>query len=112
MHNFILKDTLWPKETPFSFCKNNIPKSDVKSQEECQSNCQGRADCVGIVYSHKKGIRKWCYMCLDDVLVYGGNGYGFYRRLGNMSFARKLSIGIYEYKESFKYQPRSISVSV
>ena len=35
-------------------------------------------------------------MCLDDVLVYGGNGYGFYRRLGNMSFARKLSIGIYE----------------
>ena len=92
-----LTDGVWIEETEKRYCPNHIlpmNNGDVANQIECQEACYQRVDCVGISYSHKTGSTGWCYRCLDDVLEYADNGFGFYRKPGNYDLKYELLISI------------------
>ena len=73
----------WSETSEDKRCPNNEVSTEVSTQIECQNKCGAQSSCVGITYSHKNdGIRKWCYMCKDDILKDASNDFGFYRRPG------------------------------
>ena len=93
----IMTDDLWIEETEKRYCPNHITPmndGDVANQIECQLACNQRVDCIGISYSHKTGSTGWCYRCLNDVLEYADNGFGFYRKPGNYNLNYELLISI------------------
>ena len=66
-------------------CTNYTSTALVTTQQECQLNCVNDCECVGIVYSYEGGYADICYICEDDNLLATGNGFGFYRRPGNVN---------------------------
>ena len=67
---------MWPKEVDSKYCLNYV-KKDQNSQIACQSLCLESRTCVGISTSPSV-----CYLCNDDELTTGPDGYAFYRRKG------------------------------
>ena len=68
-------------------CPNHEILNAVWTQEDCQGLCEAKSEseCVGIAFSHKTG-EILCYLCKDDTIASAGNGYGFYRRPGNLKY--------------------------
>ena len=109
----ILTDDLWIEETEKRYCPNHITpmnNGDVANQIECQLACNQRVDCIGISYSHKTGSTGWCYKCLDDVLEYADNGFGFYRKPGNYNLNYVLLISIFSIIHLINIHPYLIMI--
>ena len=63
-------------------CHNVDYFFDVSNQMECQAKCEAIVACPGIAYSHKIGFTHYCAVCNSNVLLNGGNNFGFYRKPG------------------------------
>ena len=75
---------MWTESAANRYCQNFDKLRYVINQEGCQVLCEADIECVGIIYSHKFGLTKYCYVCKDDTLTYAGNEFGFYRRPGKL----------------------------
>ena len=75
---------LWKKEASDKRCSNYVIKSHISTQKDCQALCIAKkeSECIGISYSHEKGMTQYCYLCRGDTLVSDQNEFGFYRRSG------------------------------
>ena len=84
---------MWPEEETDTHCANffneltctrpGCPEGLVSSQQECQQRCIEKIGCVGISYSHEDDeTSRYCYVCMDDNLIFAANNVGFYRRPG------------------------------
>ena len=65
-------------------CTTSTVTAAVNNQLECQANCVGNSECVGILYSHEIGRTQLCLICKDDNLKNAPYGFGFYRIPGNV----------------------------
>ena len=81
--------TLWPETSPNKYCEVNEQLDNVANQLECQIQCLGDDDCIGIVYSQDIDF---CYKCSDgaDVDLDNSFGFGFYAKPG-------ITIVLWEY---------------
>ena len=89
---------LWLEEAPYKQCKGRkVLNTKVNNQKECQENCVQYVNCIGIVYSHISDFMDKCGVCEKDALEDATDGYGFYRKPGNVQ----------EYALRFVYTSRS-----
>ena len=87
--NIVSIKVRWPEETRDVYCPNtrtrkgNFRFTRFYDQFLCQKFCEDDPECVGFAWT--KTEKSTCYLCLDDVLTYRHENYGFYRKpLGNI----------------------------
>jgi len=78
-----LDDPLWPEERRDTRCTDREELYNI-DQLGCQYECVSRNTCVGIEISNNSGYDDRCYICYDDDFHASDNGFGFYRRPGDL----------------------------
>ena len=81
---FLLTDSMWSKETPDKYCKNNTSDEKRYSQLACQKLCEADSRCVGIAFNNQIATTG-CSLCQDNILsnYYKYSYRRFYRGPGN-----------------------------